>query len=113
MTTLPRSCLGCGVKIPSGSRCVTCGNTTARGLGAAWQRLARQVIREQPWCYWCGATSDLTADHLVPRSQGGNNVRSNIVTACRTCNSRRRDRPVSDYGRGPMTVPAEIRITHA
>ena len=37
----------------------------------------------------CGTTQDLTADHIVPRSRGGQNVLSNYAVRCRRCNSRR------------------------
>lgn len=30
-----------------------------------------------------------TAEHLIPRSEGGNNSKQNIVAACRYCNSTR------------------------
>jgi 5-methylcytosine-specific restriction endonuclease McrA len=114
VSTLPRRCLGCGTKIPAGSRCPLCtrrSSTAGRGLGAAWQRLARQVIEEQPWCTWCGATTDLTADHLVPRAQGGRNVRSNVVTACRTCNSSRGGRLSSDPSAARDPLPAQLSVT--
>jgi 5-methylcytosine-specific restriction endonuclease McrA len=32
---------------------------------------------------------ECTAEHLIPASEGGKNTRSNIVAACRFCNSRR------------------------
>lgn len=34
----------------------------------------------------------LTLDHVVPRSKGGMNDPSNLVTACRSCNSKRHAR---------------------
>jgi hypothetical protein len=41
----------------------------------------------------CGSTEDLTGDHVVPLSEGGMNVPSNIGVLCRSCNSRRGARP--------------------
>ena len=32
---------------------------------------------------------DLSRDHIVPKSRGGENVWMNVVTACRSCNSRK------------------------
>ena len=32
---------------------------------------------------------DLTLDHLVPRSSGGDHSVKNLATACRSCNSRK------------------------
>jgi 5-methylcytosine-specific restriction endonuclease McrA len=49
--------------------------------------------RDNHTCQYCGHVGgDLTLDHVVPRSRGGRNAWENIVTACRECNSRKRDR---------------------
>ncbi|HEX2863126.1 MAG TPA: HNH endonuclease, partial [Deinococcales bacterium] len=49
--------------------------------------------RDAHTCQYCGRTGgDMTLDHVVPRSRGGRNSWDNIVTACRECNSRKRDR---------------------
>jgi 5-methylcytosine-specific restriction endonuclease McrA len=53
--------------------------------------LARQNFR----CYYCGAVlTEQTAqeDHFIPLSRGGSDDISNIVAACRACNSGKRDR---------------------
>jgi 5-methylcytosine-specific restriction endonuclease McrA len=69
---------------------------TDRGYGANWQKIARDVINKQPWCTYCGTEGDpsnpLTADHFVPKALGGTDERDNLVTACRRCNSAKRDR---------------------
>lgn len=43
--------------------------------------------RDEHCCVYCGATEDLTVDHVLPISRGGTNDLSNLVTACRPCNS--------------------------
>jgi len=49
--------------------------------------------RDNHACQYCGHVGgDLTLDHVVPRSRGGKNSWENIVTACRECNSKKRDR---------------------
>ena len=110
---MQRPCLGCGALIGSGSRCRLCkrvrdrsrlrARTTERGYGAAWQALARQVIEAQPSCTYCGTEGDpsnpLTADHFVPKALGGTDDRDNLVTACRRCNSAKRDRLRKRLGR--------------
>ncbi len=49
--------------------------------------------RDNHACQYCGHHGgDLTLDHVVPRSRGGKNSWENIVTACRECNSKKRDR---------------------
>jgi len=64
-----------------------------RGYGAEWRRVSNEVIAASKVCHWCGCepTTDnpMTADHLVPRALGGTNARSNLVGACRRCNSAR------------------------
>ncbi len=49
--------------------------------------------RDNHTCQYCGHVGgDLTLDHVTPRSKGGKNSWENIVTACRECNSKKRDR---------------------
>lgn len=48
--------------------------------------------RDQNCCQYCGKrypTSELSLDHIVPRSQGGGNSWENIVCACVRCNVRK------------------------
>lgn len=40
-------------------------------------------------CAECGATGDLTVDHIVPVSAGGTNDPANLQVLCRPCNSRK------------------------
>lgn len=43
-------------------------------------------------CAYCGRRGGrLTRDHVVPRSRGGTDRIANIVPACRSCNSKKRD----------------------
>jgi hypothetical protein len=44
-------------------------------------------MRDGGACVYCGATDDLTIDHVTPRIIGGTNDPENLVTACRPCNS--------------------------
>lgn len=43
-------------------------------------------------CYYCGSTSKLSVDHLIPRIKGGADESDNLIWACRSCNSSKRDR---------------------
>lgn len=38
-----------------------------------------------------------TLDHIIPRSRGGTGDESNLVTACFSCNSRKKDRTRDEY----------------
>jgi 5-methylcytosine-specific restriction endonuclease McrA len=60
------------------------------------------IRRDGRACVWCGRElwdSDLTREHVVPRSRGGHMTAENAVVACRACNKRRGSRPVDAYVR--------------
>ena len=38
-------------------------------------------------CAYCGATGDLTMDHVIPLSRGGTNGLRNVIPACASCNT--------------------------
>lgn len=59
--------------------------------------LSRKNIlrRDGHKCQYCGASSGtLTIDHIIPRSQGGEESWENLVTACVNCNNKKDDRPL-------------------
>lgn len=43
-------------------------------------------------CGYCGSKHDLTIDHIVPRAQGGRHIWTNLITACRSCNTQKGNR---------------------
>lgn len=43
-------------------------------------------LRDEFTCQYCGATGDLTFDHVVPRARGGRTSWENVVAACARCN---------------------------
>lgn len=49
------------------------------------------------WCHYCRTTQALTVDHVVPVSKGGRDVVSNLVPACRTCNSQKRGKDYDEF----------------
>lgn len=51
--------------------------------------LTRQNLfkRDGNECLYCGSRGDLTLDHVMPKSRGGTTTWSNLVTACKRCNS--------------------------
>lgn len=62
---------------------------------------ARELRRSRWWqqktasgiCYFCGEKfppKELTMDHLVPLSRGGTSRKSNLVPACKECNTRKK-----------------------
>lgn len=50
-------------------------------------------------CVYCGATTNLTVDHVVPVSKGGRRRSwDNVVTACVRCNNKKGDKTVKEMG---------------
>lgn len=47
-------------------------------------------------CFYCGNPGG-TIDHLVPRSKGGGNELTNLVSACKPCNSRKGTKDLSEF----------------
>jgi 5-methylcytosine-specific restriction endonuclease McrA len=59
------------------------------------------LLRDHNTCQYCGrvfAPQDLTLDHIIPRSRGGDSAWDNLVTCCRSCNNRKGDRSPEDSG---------------
>ncbi|MEX0594136.1 MAG: HNH endonuclease [Balneolaceae bacterium] len=53
----------------------------------------RNVMRrDRQTCQYCGTRSDLTLDHVMPKSRGGKDTWENLVTACNRCNVRKGNR---------------------
>lgn len=49
--------------------------------------------RDDHSCQYCGIrASELTLDHVLPRSRGGSTSWENVVACCHKCNARKRDR---------------------
>lgn len=53
-----------------------------------WQNIIAQGI-----CHWCGGSfpkEELTMDHVVPVTRGGQSTKGNVVPACKECNNRKK-----------------------
>lgn len=57
-------------------------------------------------CAYCRKKKPLTRHHVTPLSRGGGNDIFNIVPACRSCNSRIKDRIIPPKGMEPCTKNA-------
>jgi len=83
-----------------------------RRAGSSWIRTEKRLsiyLRDDHRCAYCGC--DLsneaingdralrTLDHLTPHCNGGSNEATNLVTACRGCNSSRQDSPLRTWVR--------------
>lgn len=52
--------------------------------------------RDNHTCQYCGAKTDLTLDHVIPKSRGGKHSWENLVTSCSDCNVTKRNRTPSE-----------------
>lgn len=53
------------------------------------EELARAKALLRGTCAYCGTTENLTFDHIIPLSRGGEHQIGNLVAACKPCNSRK------------------------
>lgn len=67
------------------------------------------IYARDSWtCQYCRnkfRPHELTFDHLTPQSRGGKTTWTNIVTACTTCNSRKADKSLKEFGIPLLKVP--------
>ncbi len=88
-----------------------------RNLLRSWESRSRPMVpadvrafvmeRDGYRCVECGATEDLTLDHLWPWILGGPDTAENLRVLCRPCNSRKGARPL------PGAKPPDNAVTNA
>lgn len=80
----------------------------AKWNGGKWITPKRRLaiyLRDGMACCYCGAKVEdedgtlLSLDHLKAHSHGGGNESTNLVTACKKCNSARGNRPVATFAK--------------
>lgn len=60
------------------------------GAAAADNRITSEFLGWPYGCAWCGARGvKLEVDHIIPIARGGKHHVSNVVFACRSCNSKK------------------------
>ncbi len=74
---------------------------------SARRRITRRAVfaRDSWTCQYCGTTTHLTVDHVIPRSRGGPSSWDNIVTSCAPCNRRKGARTPAAAGMHPRSKP--------
>jgi len=64
-------------------------------------------------CQYCGAKGvPLTVDHIIPKSHGGIDSWTNLVTACIPCNNRKGDRTLEESGMKLRKKPLKPHKLH-
>ena len=66
------------------------------------ERQIARVLKESQWwkrrvakgrCHYCGRSippKELTMDHVVPITRGGQSKKGNVVPACKECNTKKK-----------------------
>ena len=65
-------------------------------------------LRDANLCMYCGGQfrdSSLTRDHVLPMSRGGRDRWSNVVTACRHCNTQKGNKTPEEARMALLAVP--------
>ena len=71
----------------------------------------RLFARDRNVCAYCGGQytePGLTVEHIVPVSRGGRHEWTNVVTACRSCNTRKGNRRPEEARMPLLFVPYAV-----
>ncbi|HEY1352637.1 MAG TPA: HNH endonuclease [Ktedonobacteraceae bacterium] len=72
------------------------------------------LLRDEDTCQYCGKHSrDLTLDHVVPRSRGGQSTWENLVASCRACNGRKGNRLLKEANMRLLRQPRPLTQEYA
>lgn len=87
-------------------------------LGGGHVRFTRRNIfsRDANRCQYCGRkyrTSDLSIDHVLPRSRGGRSTWENVVCCCLRCNVRKGGRTPAEAKLQLIKQPIKPRFSPA
>ena len=65
--------------------------------------------RDRYICAYCGGHfpnyHELSRDHIIPRSRGGENTWMNVVAACRSCNTKKGSKTLKECGMELLYAP--------
>lgn len=99
-------------RVPSVIRLRSYINVRRRREASGMKRL-RIYMRDKFRCQYCGDkknATDLTLDHIMPRSRGGDNSPLNIATACIACNNRKGSRTPDEARMPLLTSQTTLRM---
>lgn len=60
-------------------------------------------------CQYCSSTKNLTIDHIIPKSKGGDNSWENMCLSCSTCNTKKGDKFLEQTGMKLLKAPSAPR----
>ncbi len=61
--------------------------------------------RDGHTCQYCGCKENLTLDHIIPSSRGGDNSWENLTTSCKPCNLKKGSKLLEDTDMKLMSKP--------
>jgi 5-methylcytosine-specific restriction endonuclease McrA len=70
--------------------------------------------RDHNTCQYCGKrfpTSELSLDHVTPRSKGGRSSWTNLVCACTRCNNQKAGKTVREANKSLLCKPTEPKYS--
>ena len=71
------------------------------------------LMRDRYTCQYCGASgsaTNLTLDHVIPRSRGGGSSWENLATCCHPCNNRKGNRTPEEAGMKLARTPRAFTL---
>ena len=64
------------------------------------------MYRDHYSCQYCGTkTTDLTIDHVIPKSRGGSDSWENVAASCQECNVKKGDRTPKEANMHLLKAP--------
>jgi 5-methylcytosine-specific restriction endonuclease McrA len=87
----------------------------AKGCWIRKEKRLAIYIRDNFKCCYCEkdlrnvTASDVNLDHIVPKSYGGSNNESNLITSCKSCNCSRQDKSVEEYATSAALARIELQ----
>jgi 5-methylcytosine-specific restriction endonuclease McrA len=72
------------------------------------------LLRDDETCQYCGKHSrDLTLDHIIPRSRGGQSTWENLVASCKACNGKKGNRLLKEVNMRLLRQPRPLTQEYA
>jgi CRISPR/Cas system Type II protein with McrA/HNH and RuvC-like nuclease domain len=68
---------------------------------------SRLYKRDGHKCSYCGSPKNLTIDHVIPKSKGGTNRWTNLITCCGSCNRKKGNKTPEEAGMTLNIIPYE------
>jgi 5-methylcytosine-specific restriction endonuclease McrA len=100
------------IKVPSVIRLLyRCLASKQSDMTAKFNRVS-VLKRDKYICQYCAKRlpgKDLTLDHVIPKSRGGENTWENVVTACKPCNNKKANRTPEKAGMKLLKKPVRVR----